>query len=288
MKEIIMSSMLIVASCGTQEPIENNSNYEIKSTAGAVRFVCADDVLTRNRNFEVVDSIDLKFGDKVVLTGARKNRIIDGETIDYREFKDSRSGEKALVAARFLKTQTCAPHVGSGSLPADSVLSFAMEPGLAAMLDTIAYAEFYGNEDYYTTKLAYSTLFGYLKFQSFNRHPGTSRAAGRYQIKTDTWGDIQRWLHHPEIGEISSYVTKNDLRDFTPKSQDKAAIVLIWYKEQFLDLRDLSLNDNDRLYAITTRLAETWASLPNAPYGQPTVKWNEFKRVFWDNYKKYQ
>lgn len=107
----------------------------------------------------------------------------------------------------------------------------------------------------------YRMFFGGGLFDSYTDHPRqkitrlsngkpiTSSASGAYQILQPTWDHvIQPRLHLP---------------DFSPASQDAAAVEL------------LRLNGSyDRLVAgdfdgAVTKAAQTWASLPGSPYGQP-------------------
>lgn len=81
-----------------------------------------------------------------------------------------------------------------------------------AMLGLIAWAE--GTDD------RYNVIYTGAKFDSFDQHPARvmcsagicSDAAGRYQFLSTTWGPLK---------------TKLNLPDFSPQSQDKAAIELI-------------------------------------------------------------
>ena len=105
----------------------------------------------------------------------------------------------------------------------------------------------------------YNTLFGGGQFTSYADHPNikvtksgyTSTAAGSYQILYRTWLECKKNL---------------GLTDFTPLSQDKCAIYLIKQKG--------ALNDviNGNFTTAVNKVKNVWASLPNSPYGQPTVK----------------
>lgn len=104
----------------------------------------------------------------------------------------------------------------------------------------------------------YSELFGGGHFASFADHPRTvvtkngysSSAAGAYQILANTWDTvIQPALHLP---------------DFSPASQDAAAVLLIQNAGAYEDV--MAGNLTEAVY----KCAGIWASLPGSPYGQPT------------------
>lgn len=105
----------------------------------------------------------------------------------------------------------------------------------------------------------YSRLFGGGSFASFADHPRqritrgglTSTAAGAYQILSRTWDDLKN--------------SGNSYPDFSPESQDKAAIALIKRRGA---LADVLAGRFDR---AITKTNKEWASLPDSPYGQPTL-----------------
>ena len=118
----------------------------------------------------------------------------------------------------------------------------------------------------------YRTLFGYRTFSSFADHPRTAvqftsggrtlwtTAAGAYQLmavspipsggstKVDTWDRLQRKLQLP---------------DFTPASQDAAALELVD------ECGALGNVDAGELDVAVSKCRRVWASLPGAGYGQP-------------------
>ena len=108
----------------------------------------------------------------------------------------------------------------------------------------------------------YNLLFGGQRFKDLRRHPnirvpftqsdGTqtwSTAAGAYQILYRTWLSVSSALR---------------LTDFSPSSQDQAAIELT-RRRGALD----AVKEGDIERAIDLCAAE-WASLPGSRYGQPT------------------
>lgn len=162
--------------------------------------------------------------------------------------------------------------VGPGGGKEDSDtgrLSPPCEPGgtlslsACALLGTIAYAEGTGPR--------YDLMFRHREFDSFDDHPRQticygrlcSTAAGRYQILEGTWDHI-----------------RGDLPDFSPASQDQAALRLIAGR----GVRNVDAIDTlDELKAALNKLNREWASLPGSPYGQPTHStaqlWTQFKRL---------
>jgi muramidase (phage lysozyme) len=131
---------------------------------------------------------------------------------------------------------------------------------LCAFLDTIAYAE--GTEKFGDPKdNGYRTLVGGGQMQSFADHPRTavylpkydihSTAAGRYQFLTRTWDPLARKLR---------------LADMGPINQDKAALELVKEQGALQDVR------NGRFSEAVKKVANIWASFPNAGYKQREVR----------------
>ena len=107
----------------------------------------------------------------------------------------------------------------------------------------------------------YRTIFGGRLFDSFADHPRvyvpwvdkggiqrTSSAAGAYQIIVATWDRVAKKLALP---------------DFSPASQDAAALELIRQRGALADVQA------GRLSAAVAKTRAEWASLPGAGYGQP-------------------
>lgn len=78
----------------------------------------------------------------------------------------------------------------------------------------------------------------------------TSSAAGAYQFIRSTWDEMK-----------SSY----DLPDFSPASQDIAAVGLLKRSGALKDVIEGKFSDAIR------KANKVWASLPESPYGQPTL-----------------
>jgi lysozyme len=103
----------------------------------------------------------------------------------------------------------------------------------------------------------YSTLVGGEQFDSFADHPRqlvylpnlgySSSAAGAYQILRRTWDGV--------AGKIG-------LVDFSPASQDRAAVELIKQRGALADVRA------GRFADAIAKCKKEWASLPGAGYGQ--------------------
>lgn len=137
----------------------------------------------------------------------------------------------------------------------DELLAISREPNVRAMLDAIAACEGTAGRD------GYRTQFGGGTFDSFADHPRqviertlggkpiASSAAGRYQFLARTW---------------SSLVETYGFPSFEPAWQDAGAVALIDGRGAIEDVRA------GRLDAAVAKLNREWASLPGAPYGQPT------------------
>ncbi len=138
-----------------------------------------------------------------------------------------------------------------------AVISDAMAGGhnVVAMLDSIAAAEGCagrGKED------GYDVMVGYTCFTDFKEHPRilnkrlNSTAAGRYQFIYPTWAALKKSLNLP---------------DFSPLSQDRAAIELI---RQCGALQDIKAGFVKRAIVKCKRV---WASFPGSaslyPNGTP-------------------
>lgn len=105
----------------------------------------------------------------------------------------------------------------------------------------------------------YMRIVGGGTIQNFDDHPRRrvwidryqlwSTAAGAYQFIVPTWDEMAQ---------------KYDLPDFSPASQDKAAVGLL--------IRRKALDDvlAGRIEAAIAKCRQEWASLPGSPYGQRT------------------
>lgn len=300
-----MAVAALISSCAPKQVEMETPPSDSAALASTqnTRYICADDVIVRGDDINQILDLAPKFGARVELVGGQQ--IADpsgsGKSHDYRKVNfPEMSNAKGWVSTVFFKTAPCAGS-GKGNLPSDSVLAFSVEPGLAAMLDVIAYAEFRGHPSYQFGEAAYKTLFNYVPFHSYARHPETvicsgglcSNAAGRYQIMSDSrpgreaaWELAKLWRDQGRLGAIK-YVDGNSFRDFSPANQQRAALVLIWSKFAYEPLRTLKYGDYSTLSQVEKKLAPTWASFPSSPHGQGHISWTAFKDFFWKRYKAY-
>jgi len=135
-----------------------------------------------------------------------------------------------------------------------------------AFLDMIAYAEGTGGVN------GYRMMFGGRLFDSYADHPRVvhtftnklgqtlrTSAAGRYQFLARTWDELR---------------DKLDLPDFSPASQDAAALELIRQRGALPDVRA------GRITEAVRKVAPIWASLPGAGYHQPERKLEQLLAAF--------
>lgn len=125
------------------------------------------------------------------------------------------------------------------------------QKNVAAFLKTIRVSEGTSGDD------GYSILVGGGHFYSYADHPRqlvylpklgiNSSAAGAYQILRRTWDGVR---------------AKLGLADFSPASQDRAAVELIRQRGALADVRA------GRFAAAIEKCRKEWASLPGAGYGQ--------------------
>ena len=152
---------------------------------------------------------------------------------------------------------------GGGGGGASSVGS----PEQRAMLDAISFAE--GTRD--QPNGGYKTLFGFGQFDDYSKHPDkvvrsggyASAAAGRYQFMPDTFNRLAKKL---------------GLKDFSPQSQDKAALELA--KE--LGITQNILKNEGISPRVSALLGRQWASFPGKSIGldQPTKKLNSIQTAY--------
>ena len=139
----------------------------------------------------------------------------------------------------------------------DDLATALTHPNMQAFLKMLRHGEGTAHAD------GYRTLFGGELFDnSFVDHPRklvtrklgseqiTSSAAGAYQFLSKTWDGLVR---------------QYGFSDFSPKTQDLAAVALIAGRNALAPVLA------GRLGAAIERCNREWASLPGSPYGQPTV-----------------
>ena len=125
---------------------------------------------------------------------------------------------------------------------------------VVAFLDMIAHAE---GVERFSEHSGYDVLVGGGRFTSYTEHPRKmvwlskyrihSTAAGRYQFLWKTWNSLRGRLKLP---------------DFGPVSQDRAAIELLRENGSLADIK------KGWIASAIRKSRKTWASLPNAGYGQ--------------------
>lgn len=126
-----------------------------------------------------------------------------------------------------------------------------LSTNLRAFLDVIRAGEGTSDAD------GYRRHYGGRLFDGYADHPREairagqwiSTAAGAFQFLSRTWDDAAKALA---------------LADFSPASQDLAAVFLIRRRGALADAMA------GRLDAAIAKCAREWASLPGSPYGQPT------------------
>lgn len=119
------------------------------------------------------------------------------------------------------------------------------------------------------TDEAYRMIVGGGRFHDFSDHPRkmvfipklnvNSSAAGAYQFLSRTWDECK---------------SRMGLPDFSPESQDKAAVYLIRRRKALDDVMA------GRIKEAIEKCAKEWASLPGSPYGQPTLTMERALEVY--------
>lgn len=148
---------------------------------------------------------------------------------------------------------------------------FAKTPEALALLEVIKNAEGTAGR-----KNPYATLFGGEQISDLSRHPDivvrtprySSSAAGAYQFLTPTWKSSSEQL---------------GLKDFGPKSQDLAALLLA--DRRLGGLGGLEVLKKEGLSnRVLNALAPEWASLPTLSgasyHGQPVKKAENLRKIY--------
>lgn len=129
-------------------------------------------------------------------------------------------------------------------------------PNVRALLAVIRRGEGTSGPDGYRTMFGGGLFTGYADHprRSITRKLGgrsiTSTAAGAYQFLASTWDETARIMGLP---------------DFTPASQDRAAVGRIAARGALDDAKA------GRLTVALSKVAREWASMPGSPYGQPVI-----------------
>lgn len=181
--------------------------------------------------------------------------------------KQSVSG--AIASNWFEQLAASGLAVDAGEQTAASQLS----PNLKAFLDMIAWAEGTQHSEGYRTQYTGATFIGYqthpdrVRCSYSNGRRLCSSAAGRYQFLQPTFERISKKL---------------GLTDFSPISQDLAAVELIREQEAVADI------EAGNIKAALYKVAPIWVHIEGAGYGQPEYTLDELETVFWQQRKKYQ
>ncbi|PWD68409.1 glycoside hydrolase family 24 protein [Pectobacterium versatile] len=160
-------------------------------------------------------------------------------------------------------------------LPQGSSLHSALNnPNARSYLDAISRAE--GTSGYMNS--GYHTMFGGGQISSLSDHPrqlkdfqqtdGTwnkTSAAGRYQFTQKSWDEAAAAL---------------GLNDFSPQSQDMAAL---WLIQRAGQLDNVLSGD---FMTATNNLGGVWASLPSSPYAQPKRSQAEMESYYLPDYSR--
>ena len=227
--------------------LTNLMKFDFLDTSGRVK--TAFDELNLS-----VDNWGTGFEDAIkLLTTPLTEGIASGE--DARPLGTENTNEGAY--------ERTAPYSGSGGGGGSSVGTKEQR----AMLDTIAFAE--GTRD--QPNNGYKTLFGFGQFDDYSRHPDkvvrsgryASAAAGRYQFMPGTFADQARKL---------------GLKDFSPRSQDLAAIGLA---KDYGVTQEL-LSKEGMSPKVSALLGRQWASFPGKTIGldQPTKELKGIQNVY--------
>lgn len=163
--------------------------------------------------------------------------------------------------------------IDPSSYPEAAVTGATAGGNIAAFLSMLRYAEGTAGPE------GYRTLFGGSLFDSFDDHP---RQAVRYgQLWTTAAGAYQLMAVSPLPGGGTTRVNtwdriraKLQLPDFSPASQDAAAIELIRERGALGDVMA------GRLATAVRKCAPVWASLPGAGYNQPERQYASLAAAF--------
>jgi muramidase (phage lysozyme) len=163
-----------------------------------------------------------------------------------------------------------------------------LSPAVKAFLDTIAAAEGTGDTSSTCGRAddGYGALFGCFEktsrtFSDYSRHPERryrsstgypSAASGRYQFIPKTW----EWVA-PKAGAT----------EISPANQDRAATWLLGHKGALVHVEAIGADNYEAFNQALYASRDVWASLPAAPYGQPTHTAKDLWVVYQAAYARY-
>lgn len=173
------------------------------------------------------------------------------------------------IIALIASTQISITYAQTSIYDAKKLCCYLRDPRVQAFLDTIAFSEGTLNAK------GYNTMHTFQYFKSYKDHPRKlickeyngkmhcSTSAGKYQFLEKTWDKIA-----PRIG----------IKNFTPESQDIAAVALIAERNGLSPLLAIK-NRNDFARALF-KINTIWAALPGAPYGQTTTTVPQLEAIY--------
>jgi muramidase (phage lysozyme) len=237
----------------------------------------------------ITDTTQFLFGFGQLLDGVARNLIsfdfVDSQGRINKAMEQMRTSfnrmEDSIFDAIRILTEPISFDFEEGTQPQEETTEPGLPPGPGtppagpggsvgtreqrAMLDAIAFAE--GTRD--QPNNGYKTLFGFGQFNDYSKHPDTvvrsggyaSAAAGRYQFMPGTFNRLAKKL---------------GLKDFSPESQDRAAIELA----RELGITQNILSKEGMSARVSDILGNQWASFPGSPFGQPTKPLSSIQKAY--------
>lgn len=186
-------------------------------------------------------------------------------TQDQTDTSSSDSGAADLLDAAGQGTYQLIDQLTGGTMKLSNMAAVTVadlnHPNVRAMLAVIRQGEGTSGPN------GYRTMFGGALFDSFADHPRrtitrngyTSSAAGAYQFLASTWDETARIM---------------GLGDFSPASQDRAAVGLLAKRNALQDTRA------GRFDLAIQKIGKEWASMPGSPYGQPVISLDTARNTY--------
>jgi len=205
----------------------------------------------------------------IVMTGlviyANQQRQIAIDALHQRE----KAEQQTMIVGKQRQEAIKQSQLLEGLLRRSSIATPTLRPKLKAFLDMIAWSLGTAQPN------GYSLIFSGDSFANFKDHPRQlkcaiylgkkicSDTAGRYSLVSSTWDDL---------------VQKLQLPDFSPPSQDQAAIELIREQNALEDL------ETGKLESAIYKASQVWGSLPNSNgvsnYGFQVPSINTLRSVY--------
>jgi muramidase (phage lysozyme) len=192
-------------------------------------------------------------------TKRQGDQVTDDDESDFIGGVTSELESAAYSAADFIDSATGGFLKISAMRTVD--LSVLTNQNMQALLRVIRAGE--GTSD----EQGYRRIFGGQLFASYEDHPRvtvrksgyTSTAAGAYQMLASTWDETRAMM---------------GLRDFSPASQDAAAVGRIAARGALPDVLA------GRFDMAIKKINKEWASMPGSPYGQPTMTFDRARQIY--------